>query len=243
MLESAESVRIPIGSVLLSGNLRIPDGGKGIVVFVHGSGSQSPRNRYVAKVLQHAGLGTLLFDLLTEDEDAIDEQTRELRFDIGMLASRLLGTTDWLLEQFDVSDGDDIPSIGYFGASTGAAAALVAAAKKAEVAKAVVSRGGRPDLAADYLSRVTAPTLLLVGQNDEAVIGLNQEAYDKLNLLDNDEKKLTIVPHATHLFEEPGTLEQVAQLASGWFSCFLKRPTRQDSVKDSANIGSQSTQA
>jgi dienelactone hydrolase len=244
MLESAESVRIPIGSVLLSGDLQIPDGGKGIVVFVHGSGSgsQSPRNRYVAKVLQDAGLGTLLFDLLTEDEDVIDEQTRELRFDIGMLAHRLLGATDWLLEQFDVSDGDDLPTIGYFGASTGAAAALVAAAK-AEVAKAVVSRGGRPDLAADYLTRVTAPTLLLVGQNDEAVIGLNQEAYDKLNLLDDDEKKLTIIPRATHLFEESGTLEQVAQLASGWFSCFLDRPAGQGSAKDSARIGSQSTQA
>lgn len=193
------------------------------MLFAHGSGSgsRSPRNRHVAKVLQQAGLGTLLFDLLTKEEGAIDDQTRSLRFDIGLLANRLVGATDWLLQNFDASDGDDLPSIGYFGASTGAAAALVAAAKRAGDVKAIVSRGGRPDLAGEYLGQVRAPTLLLVGGNDQQVTGLNQQAYNKMALLKNDEKKLTIVPGATHLFEEPGKLEQVAELAGGWFSCFL----------------------
>src|SRR5215213_707829 len=222
-----QPVQIPVGSMSLSGDLNIPDGAQGVVLFAHGSGSgrHSPRNRYVAKVLQEAGLGTLLFDLLTEDEELIDDQTRHLRFDIGLLADRLVMATDWLLPQFDVSNRNDIPGIAYFGASTGAAAALVAAAKRADVVKAVVSRGGRPDLAGEYLGQVRAPTLLLVGGNDEPVIGLNQEAYDKLRLLKNDEKKLTIIPGATHLFEEPGKLEQVAKLAVGWFSCFLKHHT------------------
>src|ERR671914_538729 len=208
------SIQIPIDSMSLSGDLSLPAGAQGVVLFAHGSGSgrHSPRNRYVAKVLQEANLGTLLFDLLTGDEELIDEQTRHLSFDIGLLANRLIGATDWLLQQqrFDASKSDDIPSIGYFGASTGAAAALVAAAKRADVVKGVVSRGGRPDLA---------------GGNDEPVIGLNQEACDKLKLLKEDEKKLTIIPGATHLFEEPGKLEQVAQLASGWFACFLKHQT------------------
>ena len=234
------SIQIPIDSMSLSGDLSLPAGAQGVVLFAHGSGSgrHSPRNRYVAKVLQEANLGTLLFDLLTEDEELIDEQTRHLRFDIGLLAERLIGATDWLLQQqrFDASNSDDIPSIGYFGASTGAAAALVAAAKRADVVKAVVSRGGRPDLAGDeYLNQVRAPTLLLVGGNDEPVIGLNQEAYDKLKLLkEEDEKKLTIIPGATHLFEEPGKLEQVAQLASGWFACFLKHQTRRRAEKSAA---------
>jgi putative phosphoribosyl transferase len=222
-----QSIKISISSVSLSGDLDIPDGTQGVVLFAHGSGSgrHSPRNRYVAKVLQEAGVGTLLFDLLTEDEELIDEQTRHLRFDIGLLAERLVGATDWLLERFDASNSDDIlPSIGYFGASTGAAAAVVAAAKRADIVKAVVSRGGRPDLAGDeYLNQVRAPTLLLVGGNDGPVIGLNQEAYDKLKLLKEDEKRLTIVPGATHLFEEPGKLEQVAQIASEWFGSFLKQ--------------------
>src|SRR5215213_11312206 len=226
-----QSIKISISSVSLSGDLDIPDGTQGVVLFAHGSGSgrHSPRNRYVSKVLQEAGVGTLLFDLLTEDEELIDEQTRHLRFDIGLLADRLVGATDWLLERFDASNSDDIlPSIGYFGASTGAAAAVVAAAKRADIVKAVVSRGGRPDLAGDeYLNQVRAPTLLLVGGNDEPVIGLNQEAYDKLKpLKEEDEKRLTIVPGATHLFEEPGRLEQLAQLASGWFACFLKHQTK-----------------
>ena len=221
-----QPVQIPMGSTSLSGDLDIIDGVQGVVLFAHGSGSgrHSPRNRYVAKVLQEeASLGTLLFDLLTEDEELIDEQTRHLRFDIGLLANRLIGATDWLLQRFDASNSDDIPSIGYFGASTGAAAALVAAAKRSDTVKAVVSRGGRPDLTGEYLDQVRAPTLLLVGGNDEPVIRLNQEAYDKLKLLKEDEKRLTIVPGATHLFEEPGKLEQVAQLASEWFACFLNR--------------------
>ena len=231
-----QPIQIPVGSVSLSGDLTVPDRTQGAVLFAHGSGSSrhSPRNRYVAKILQEADLGTLLFDLLTEPEESIDEQTRHLRFDIGLLADRLVGATDWLLKGFDVSYGDDIPSIGYFGASTGAAAALVAAARRADTVRAVVSRGGRPDLAGEYLDQVRAPTLLLVGGNDEPVIGLNQEAYDKLKLLKEDEKRLTIIPGATHLFEEPGKLEQVAQLASDWFSCFLKRQTRRKAEKSAA---------
>jgi putative phosphoribosyl transferase len=225
-----QPVQIPIGSSSLSGDLDIVDGMQGVVLFAHGSGSgrHSPRNRYVAKVLREAGLGTLLFDLLTEDEEVIDEQTRHLRFDIGLLAERLIGATDWLLQRFAASTSVYIPSIGYFGASTGAAAALIAAAKRGDIINAVVSRGGRPDLAGyEYLNQVRAPTLLLVGGNDDQVIGLNQEAYDKLKLLkEEDEKKLTIIPGATHLFEEPGKLEQVAQLASEWFASFLKHQTK-----------------
>jgi putative phosphoribosyl transferase len=232
-----QPIQIPISSVSLSGDLNIPHGAQGVVLFAHGSGSSrhSPRNRYVAKALQEANLGTLLFDLLTEDEELIDEQTRHLRFDVGLLANRLIGATDWLLQRFDASHSDDIPTIGYFGASTGAAAALVAAAKRAETVNAVVSRGGRPDLAGDnYLNQVRAPTLLLVGGNDEPVIGLNQEAYDKLKLLKEDEKRLTIIPGATHLFEEPGKLEQVAQLASGWLACFLGHQTTRRAGKSAA---------
>ncbi len=229
-----QHVQIPIGSSSLSGDLDIVNGAQGVVLFAHGSGSgrHSPRNRYVAQVLQEANLGSLLFDLLTEDEELIDEQTRHLRFDIGLLANRLIGATDWLLQRFNASNSDDIPSIGYFGASTGAAAALMAAAKKADVVKGVVSRGGRPDLAGEeYLNQVRAPTLLIVGGNDEPVIRLNQEAYDKLKLLkEEDEKRLTIIPGATHLFEEPGKLEQVAQLASEWFASFLKHQTRRTSA-------------
>lgn len=240
-------MQIPIGPVSLSGDLYIPDAIQGIVLFAHGSGSgsHSPRNKYVASVLRQAGLGTLLFDLLTEQEDIIDEQTRHLRFDIGLLADRLIGATDWLLQSFDASDGDDLPKIGYFGASTGAAAALMAAAKRAGVVKAVVSRGGRPDLADEYLGQVRAPTLLVVGGDDEQVIELNQEAYDRMELLKNDEKKLTIVPGATHLFEEPGKLEQVAQLASGWFSCFLNRHDMMEkkSVGDEKTIERHDSQA
>jgi pimeloyl-ACP methyl ester carboxylesterase len=220
-----QPVQIPIGSLSLSGDLDALHGVQGIVLFAHGSGSSrhSPRNRYVAKVLQEANLGTLLFDLLTEDEERIDEQTRHLRFDIGLLADRLIGATDWLLERFNASNTDNIPSIGYFGASTGAAAALVAAAKRADTVKAVVSRGGRPDLAGDVF-------LNQVGGNDEQVIELNQGAYQKLKLLkEEDKKRLTIIPGATHLFEEPGKLEEVAQLASGWFAHFLKQQTRRSS--------------
>ncbi len=220
-----QAVEIPVGAQRLQGDLYIPGCKSGMVLFAHGSGSSrhSPRNRYVARVLQREGLGTLLFDLLTEEEEAVDERTGRLRFDIGLLATRLVGATDWLLQSLGHSNAGELPRIGYFGASTGAAAALVAAAKRADVIRAVVSRGGRPDLAGEHLYEVRAPTLLLVGENDKQVIRLNQDAYDKLTLLKNDEKKLTIVTGATHLFEEPGTLEQVARFASGWFLCFLNQ--------------------
>lgn len=248
MNSNEQPVQIPVGSVQLSGDMSIPNGARGMVLFAHGSGSSrhSPRNRYVAGVLQEAGLGTLLFDLLTEEEAAVDEQTRHLRFDIGLLSGRLTGAADWLLQSFDVSDGDDYPSIGYFGASTGAAAALIAAEKRSEDVKAVVSRGGRPDLAGGHLNQVRGPTLLLVGGNDEPVIGLNQEAYDKLDLLKDDEKRLTIVPGATHLFEEPGMLEQVAHHASGWFSCFLNRHGKSESsdiAEKGGDMGKNASQA
>jgi putative phosphoribosyl transferase len=217
-----QAIQIPIGSVSLSGDLTIVEGSQGIVLFAHGSGSgrHSQRNRYVAKVLQDVGLGTLLFDLLTEEEEVIDEQTRHLRFDIGLLANRLVAVTDWLVRNRAAGINQNI---GYFGASTGAAAALEAAGKKVDIIKAVVSRGGRPDLADPYLSRVKAPTLLIVGGYDTQVIQMNREAFDKLQQLSTEkgEKKLVIVPEATHLFEEPGKLKQVAQLASEWFSHFL----------------------
>jgi putative phosphoribosyl transferase len=202
--------------------LTVVEGSEGIVLFAHGSGSgrHSQRNRYVAKVLQDVGLGTLLFDLLTEEEEVIDEQTRHLRFDIGLLANRLVAVTDWLVQNRAAGINQNI---GYFGASTGAAAALEAAAKKVDIIKAVVSRGGRPDLADPYLGRVKAPTLLIVGGYDTQVIQMNWEAFDKLQQLSTEkgEKKLVIVPEATHLFEEPGKLKQVAQLASEWFGHFL----------------------
>ena len=215
-------IQIPIGSVSLSGDLTVIEGSPGIVLFAHGSGSgrHSRRNRYVAKVLQDAGLGTLLFDLLTEEEEVIDEQTLHLRFDIGLLTNRLVAVTDWLVQNRAASNN---LNIAYFGASTGAAAALAAAAKRVDIIKAVVSRGGRPDLADPYLGQVKAPTLLIVGGYDSPVIKMNQEAFDKLQQLsaEKGEKELVVVPEATHLFEEPGKLEHVAQLASGWFAHFL----------------------
>jgi putative phosphoribosyl transferase len=208
-------VRLVSGESTLEGNLVVPENATGIVVFAHGSGSSrfSPRNRYVAQVLQEAGLATLLLDLLTPTEEAIDERTAQLRFDIPFLARRLISTTDWLVQQPATRD----LRIGYFGASTGAAAALVAAAERPEVVGAIVSRGGRPDLARAALPRVKAPTLLIVGGNDPLVLELNQEALDQLTTI----KGLTIVPRATHLFEEPGALEQVAQLAQEWLSQYL----------------------
>ena len=215
-------IQIPVDSVSLSGDLTLLEGSLGIVLFAHGSGSgrHSRRNRYVAKVLQDAGLGTLLFDLLTEEEEVIDERTRHLRFDIGLLTNRLVAVTDWLVQNRASSNN---LNIAYFGASTGAAAALAAAAKREDIIKAVVSRGGRPDLADPYLGQVEAPTLLIVGGYDTPVIQMNQDAFDKLQQLSEEkgEKKLVIVPGATHLFEEPGKLEIVAQLASGWFTRFL----------------------
>jgi putative phosphoribosyl transferase len=206
-------VTIDAAKVTLEGTLGLPEKASGIVLFAHGSGSSrhSPRNRYVAQVLQSKGIGTLLFDLLTSQEEAIDQYNAALRFDIPFLAKRLVGATEWILRQPDTQS----LKVGYFGASTGAAAALVAAAQFPDAAAAVVSRGGRPDLAEDALGSVRAPTLLIVGGDDAPVIGMNQEALAKLRCPD---KKLVIVPGATHLFEEPGTLEEVARLAAEWFA-------------------------
>ena len=213
-------VTVSAGPVTLEGNLSIPDNTRGLVLFAHGSGSgrHSPRNRYVAGALREAGLATLLIDLLTPEEEEVDVRTRHLRFDIGLLAERLADATDWLAQEPDTQD----LRVGYFGASTGAAAALVAAAKRLEAVGAVVSRGGRPDLAGKALSRVVAPTLLIVGGEDEPVIGMNREAIEQIRA----EKKLEVVPGATHLFEEPGTLEEVARIAAGWFARYLGQRAR-----------------
>jgi putative phosphoribosyl transferase len=208
-------VRVAAGPVTLEGNLSLPERARGIVLFAHGSGSSrhSPRNRYVARVLNEAKLATLLVDLLTPDEEAVDLRTAHLRFDIGLLAGRLVGVTDWLTQYPDTRE----LRIGYFGASTGAAAALVAAAQHPDAVGAIVSRGGRPDLAGPALARVRAPTLLIVGGNDFEIIELNRRALDLLRC----EKQLEIVPGATHLFEEPGALEEVARLAREWFERYL----------------------
>src|SRR6476619_5520548 len=204
-------VQIPAGRDILSGNLTIPENAIALVLFAHGSGSSrhSPRNQFVARTLNRAGLGTLLFDLLTPEEEALDINTREHRFNISLLAERLLHATSWAGQQAQTRD----LRIGYFGSSTGGAAALVAAAELPQDVGAVVSRGGRPDLAGAALPRVQAPTLLIVGGNDDIVIELNEMARDQMRW----EVKLEIVPGATHLFEEPGALEQVAKLASDWF--------------------------
>jgi putative phosphoribosyl transferase len=208
-------VRGTAGGVTLEGNLSLPEGASGVVLFAHGSGSSrhSTRNRYVARLLNEAKLATLLIDLLTPDEEAVDLRTAHLRFDIGLLANRLVGATDWLTQQPDTRH----LRIGYFGASTGAAAALVAAAERPEVVGAVVSRGGRPDLAGPALPRLRAPTLLIVGGNDVPVIELNRAAFEQLRC----EKQLVIIPGAMHLFEEPGALDQVARLAREWFERYL----------------------
>lgn len=209
-------VQVKSTGVVLEGSLAIPDGAEGIVLFAHGSGSSrySPRNQYVAGVLQQAGLGTLLIDLLTAEEEKVDDHTMHLRFDIPLLAQRVAGAADWLAGNPETRR----LSVGYFGASTGAAAALVAAAKHPGTAKAIVSRGGRPDLAGPLLSQVRAPTLLIVGGDDAPVIELNESARRQMG----SECKLVIVPGATHLFEEPGALEQVAGLAADWFARHLK---------------------
>jgi len=205
---STEDIAIRAGDATLYGSLDVPDRALGLVVFAHGSGSSrfSPRNRMVAGTLRDAGLGTLLFDLLTEDEERIDAVTREFRFDIEFLAERLVAVARWLREQRGVT----LP-LGYFGSSTGAAALLAAALGPS--VRAVVSRGGRPDLAGDALELVQAPTLLIVGGNDLPVLELNRSALRRLRC----EKKLVIVPGATHLFEEPGTLEQVTAEARAWY--------------------------
>lgn len=207
------AVSVQAGGAMLEGTLVIPENAAGVVLFAHGSGSgrHSPRNRFVARVLNEAGLGTLLLDLLTAEEEAVDLCTAGMRFDIALLAERVVGATDWLAGV----DATSALSVGYFGSSTGAGAALVAAARRPERVKAVVSRGGRPDLAADDLPGVQAPTLLIVGGNDGPVIGLNRQAFDRLRSKD---KQIHIVPGATHLFEEPGALEDVARLAADWFT-------------------------
>ena len=204
-------VQIQAGQAVLSGNLHIPKGAVALVLFAHGSGSSrhSPRNQFVARTLNNAGLATLLFDLLTPEEESIDTRTAELRFNIGLLAERLVHATKWAKQQEQTRD----LRIGYFGSSTGGGAALVAAAEVPEDVGAVVSRGGRPDLADKALPKVQAPTLLIIGGNDDVVIELNEQARDRMRC----EVKLEIVPGATHLFEEPGALEKVAKLASDWF--------------------------
>jgi len=212
----AGEVQIRAGSALLNGELNIPENATGIVLFAHGSGSSrhSPRNQYVARVIREVGVATLLFDLLTRQEEAIDNYTREFRFDINLLARRLVAATNWLAGEGDTNHLRP----GYFGASTGGAAALVAAAEIGRKVGAVVSRGGRPDLAGPSLGHVTAPTLLIVGGLDGPVIRMNEDAFAQLRCM----KELKIVPGATHLFEEPGKLEEVARLAAAWFLTHLE---------------------
>lgn len=226
------SVLVSTDSIKLHGDLTIPKNAEGIVLFAHGSGSSrhSPRNKYVAEVLQKAGLATLLIDLLTEEEEKVDDYTAHLRFDIGLLAIRLAGATNWVIKNPDTKN----LNIGYFGASTGAAAALVASVDCPDVINAIVSRGGRPDLAGSILPRVKSPTLLIVGGNDSPVIEMNEEALNQLKT----EKKLVIVPGATHLFEEPGTLEQVARLAADWFVTHLAKTKNQAKSKKETAVGS-----
>jgi dienelactone hydrolase len=210
---------VPVGEVVLEGDLTVPARASGVVLFAHGSGSSrhSPRNQQVAAALQEAGLATLLIDLLTPAEEVVDLRTAHLRFDIGLLAARLVGATDWLATQPATCD----LRIGYFGASTGGGAALVAAAERRDAIHAVVSRGGRPDLAGAALARVRAPTLLIVGERDTPVIAMNESALAQLSSV----KRLVIVPGATHLFEEPGALAEVARLARDWFERYLAPAT------------------
>ena len=217
-----EQVDIPVGQVTLTGDLSVPENAKGLVIFSHGSGSSrlSTRNRFVAEHLQRSGFATLLFDLLTPQED----EKYDNRFNIPLITQRLVDATNWVMKDERLTDYN----IGYFGASTGAASALGAAAALGDMVKAVVSRGGRPDLADAVLPDVQSPTLLIVGGRDEPVIGMNKEAHDRLQCL----KDMEIVPDATHLFEEPGALEMVAQLATDWFRKYLEpgkqHPLHQD---------------
>ena len=218
---SEEAVRIPAGPVAVEADLTVPEEADGIVLFAHGSGSSrfSPRNRFVAQVLNDAGLATLLIDLLTGEEEETDLLTRRLRFDIQLLAQRLLWATKWVGERPDLLG----LRLGYFGASTGAAAALVAASRVPDKVRAVVSRGGRPDLAGPALSAVLAPTLLIVGGYDHVVLDLNKEAMARLEAR---ERELLVIPGATHLFEEEGALEAVARAASDWFRRWLSPQDR-----------------
>jgi putative phosphoribosyl transferase len=220
LLSGSNSARFwNAAGVTLQADLAVPDQARGLAIFAHGSGSSrlSPRNRSVAEWLREAGFGTLLFDLLTPAEAAVDARTAHLRFDIGLLASRLVGVTDWAARSPELQR----LTVGYFGASTGAAAALVAAALRPERVGAVVSRGGRPDLAGDYLAELRAPTLLLVGSDDTPVIALNRTAMARIR---HAHSELVIVPHAGHLFEEPGTMEMVADHARRWFSQYIEAP-------------------
>ena len=222
-------VKIDTGPVRLEGNLSLPEAAGGVVLFAHGSGSSrhSPRNRHVARVLNEAKLATLLVDLLTPAEEAVDLHSGHLRFDVGLLAGRLTGVTEWLTQYRETHQ----LTIGYFGASTGAGAALVAAAEFPELIGSVVSRGGRPDLAESALARVRAPTLLIVGGNDLPVLTLNEEAFAQLRTA----KRLVVVPGATHLFEEAGALDEVARLARDWFEQHLMRA--QSHAAPSENVG------
>jgi len=219
----ARTMTIPAREVELAGDLTVPESAQGIVLFAHGSGSsrKSPRNQFVARQLVEAGLATLLFDLLTPEEERRDRWTGELRFDVLLLARRLALATRFVSDQGETQS----LRIGYFGASTGAAAALIAAATLPRLVGAVVSRGGRPDLASDALEQVLAPTLLIVGGEDREVIELNRQAYARLDC----EKRLEVIPGATHLFEEPGALEAVARLATAWFRRHLVEARQVDS--------------
>jgi len=210
-MKEPQAVAIPVQGANLAGDLTVPEDARGLVLFAHGSGSsrRSPRNQYVARVLQRAGIGTLLFDLLTSHEEQEEYFTRHLRFDIGMLAGRLVEAARWAADRNDVANLD----LGFFGASTGAAAALISASRLEGQVKAVVSRGGRPDLAGDALPEVQAATLFIVGGDDPVVMDLNRDAFARLAC----EKELQVIPGATHLFEEPGALEEVANLAARWF--------------------------
>ena len=218
-LSESLPMRLPAGDVTLAGDLEIPENAIGLVLFAHGSGSSrlSPRNQAVAAALRGAGLGTLLFDLLTTHEEAEDALTGHLRFDIRLLARRLAAATLAVAEN---PHSHHLP-IGYFGASTGGAAALIAAAALTATVHAVVSRGGRPDLAGEALPMVKAPTLLMVGERDEEVLRLNRDAHEQLQC----EKGIAIIPHAGHLFQEPGELAEVSRLAARWFSIHLRRKT------------------
>jgi putative phosphoribosyl transferase len=211
-----QALKIPVGNIEVEGNMFLPEDAGCLIIFSHGSGSSrfSPRNQYVAKEFNKAGMGSLLFDLLTPNEEEEDDLTGQYRFNISLLSQRLVSVTDWLQNDPQTSS----LKLGYFGASTGAAAALIAAAKLSRLVSAVVSRGGRPDLAGQYLPDVRAPTLLLVGGDDEEVIELNKQAQAQMT----NKNKLVIIPGATHLFEEPGKLEEVSRFAADWFNQYLK---------------------
>jgi dienelactone hydrolase len=226
IITQAQDVDIPANGVWLRGDLNVPADAQGIVLFVHGSGSSrhSPRNQFVAHTIRNAGVGTLLFDLLTRDEEVIDLQNAQLRFDIPFLAQRLMAVTEWIHRELSSL------RVGYFGSSTGGGAALVAAAQRGDQIGAVVSRGGRPDLAGDALPLVKSPTLLIVGGLDYPLIEMNNDALARLPC----EKELKMVPGATHLFQEPGTLEQVADLAAEWFQEYLSRPSETQGTETDA---------